>query len=132
MPKTTGGGSSISRKDARTISKKASATGEKTGRVTAARSKALIVSGNKTFAKADAQVRAAGAPKRKAAVKAKKYLAKSSGTTVGEARGVIQELRRGEISKGTAIKRMKGGPRAGVKASPANKRKVARAIRKAR
>jgi len=69
----------------------------------------------------------AGGP---SALKAKKYLAKSSGTTRGEVRGVLQQLRAGKISKGTAIKDLKGGPRAGVPAG--NKKKVAKAIKRAR
>ena len=62
--------------------------------------------------------------------KARAYLAKSSGTTKGEVRGVLQAVRKGTLSKGGAIKVLKGGPRAGVPAG--NKKKVAKAIRRAR
>jgi hypothetical protein len=61
---------------------------------------------------------------------AKAYLAKSSGTTTGEVRGVLKAMRKGDLSKGGAIKALKGGPTAGVKAG--NKRKVAKAIKRAR
>lgn len=61
---------------------------------------------------------------------AKKYLAKSSGTTKGEVQGVLSQLRRGKISKGAAIKSLKGGPTKGVPAG--NKKRVARAIKRAR
>jgi hypothetical protein len=62
--------------------------------------------------------------------KARGYLVKSSGTTKGEVRGVMNQLRSGAISKGTAIKRLKGGPKAGLPAG--NKKKVAKAIKKVR
>lgn len=58
------------------------------------------------------------------------YLTKSSGTTRREVKGVMKELRRGAISKGGAIKALKGGPKAGVPTG--NKKRVARAIKKAR
>lgn len=60
------------------------------------------------------------------------YLAKSSGTTKKEVKGVLQQVRRGSLSKGGAIKALKGGKTAGVPASKKNVRKTARAIRRAR
>jgi hypothetical protein len=71
-------------------------------------------------------------PAMKKKLGAKAFLAKSSGTTKGEVKGVMKELRSGAISKGSAIKTLRGGPKAGVPRSKANTKKVARAIRKAR
>lgn len=128
MPKTEGGGGSIPRKKASKLAKRV-LRGPKTHPIPAARSKALVVSGNKTYRKATEQVlaRKAGVAKSK---KAKKYLAKSSGTTTGEVKGVLKAVRSGKMSKGGAIKALKGGPTAGVPAG--NKKKVAKAIRVAK
>ena len=60
---------------------------------------------------------------------ARKTLVKSSGTTRGEVKGVVKALRSGAMSKGGAIKAMKGGPSAGVEASKGNTKKVKKAIR---
>lgn len=59
--------------------------------------------------------------------KASSYLVKSSGTTKGEVQGVLKNLKTGKMSKGGAIKALKGGPSAGVVAG--NKKKVAKAIK---
>jgi hypothetical protein len=81
-------------------------------------------------AKQYAKKASAPAMKKEGTGKARRYLVKSSGTTKGEVRGVMGQLRSGKISKGAAIKALKGGPKAGLPAG--NKKKVAKAIRKAR
>jgi hypothetical protein len=129
MPQTAAGGSRASSRK-KTAMAKRSLGGEKSHPVQAARSATVVRTSPKAAKRAlkqeygPAMKSQAG---RKAAVG---YLAKSSGTTRGEAKGVMKQLRKGEISKGTAIKRLKGGPKAGVPAG--NKKKVAKAIKRAR
>ena len=129
MPQVTGGGSSIKKSRAKAYVLR-SMGGEKSNPKVAARSSAAVQS-KSTGTRSAVRSTLSGKTVSKVykAKAAKKYLAKSSGTTTGEVRGVLKAVRRGEMSKGAATKALKGGPTAGVPAG--NKRRVQKSIRRA-
>ena len=155
MPQAEGGGSSISRKKVKKIGYRSAVTGEKTGRVTAARSKAIITAGTSSQKKTLAKGYAAGAAARakttgtanalargrgkkvglRKPARAMKKLVRSSGTTKGEVRGVMKSLKSGKMTKGQAIRElasdtnMPSRQKAAKAISPAQRRRAAKQIR---
>lgn len=137
MPQITGGGSSVSKKAARKIGRRAAVSGEKTGRVNAARSKALVTTGTQRKALSRGYTKGATArayagdklpAKLKGRAKANAYLAKSSGTTKGEVQGVRAAIKTGKMTRKEGVRALSGGPRAGVRASKKNTKRVRRAL----